>query len=315
MYGPGDSALRRWLRDPYQLDGWRVDVSNMLGRDGPLQVNLEVLREMRLAVKAENPDAYFMGENFQDATDQLQGDIWDGVMNYSGFFTPLVNWLTGFSRGALGFNETIFSPQPLTTAALVQSWKERLGVVPWVLNLQQFNMLGSHDTTRITSMLKDSLALYHLALGFQMTFPGVPCVFYGNEIGMLNPTENSAAAAGARTCMEWDSSRWDMHSLALYRELIALRRQRKALADGGFQLLRCAADGFIYQRKCGGDVVLFTANRAAAPWQPAVTDAVAAGLPDGLRLRQFRGNQRLEVSQQQLRWPVLPQGGIIWLSE
>ena len=286
----------------------------MLGRSGALQINLEVLREMRQAVKEENPEVYFMGENFQDASEQLQGDIWDGVMNYAGFFSPLLNWLTGFSRGALGFSETIFSPQPFTTEALVQTWKERMGMVPWVINLQQFNILGSHDTSRVTSILKDKPALYHLALGLQMTFPGVPCIFYGNEIGMLNPVDHTAAHAGARTCMEWDESRWDRQSLAFYKDLISLRRQNKALADGGFQVLDWTEDGFIYQRKLGKDVVLFSANRAALPWKPEILDTLNSGLPDGLCLREFRGTRTLEVHHQRLELPALEQGGVIWLS-
>ena len=65
----------------------------MLARQGADQLGMEVGRGIRQAVKAENPQAYLMGENFFDATSQLQGDCWDGVMNYSGFALPLGDWL------------------------------------------------------------------------------------------------------------------------------------------------------------------------------------------------------------------------------
>ena len=97
IYAGPDAVFRRWLRPPYAADGWRVDVANMLGRHGVDQLGAEVARGIRQAVKAENPDAYLLGENFFDATAQLQGDGWDASMNYAGFTMPLWYWLRGFT--------------------------------------------------------------------------------------------------------------------------------------------------------------------------------------------------------------------------
>ena len=88
MYDGPDAVLRRWLRPPYAVDGWRIDVANMLGRLGPDQLGPDVARGMRRAVKAEQPDAYLLGEHAYDATDHLAGDQWDGVMDYWGFQRP-----------------------------------------------------------------------------------------------------------------------------------------------------------------------------------------------------------------------------------
>lgn len=314
MYAGDDAVLRFWLRPPYQADGWRVDVGNMLGRDGAVQMNHEVLRDMRAAVKAECPECYFMGENFFDATDQLQGDMWDGVMNYRGFYTPMVDWLTRFKRRAMHFRDPVVGPAALSTAALVQTWRERLGAVPWAVNLQQFNLLGSHDTERVTTTLGDNERLYWLAVQYQMTFPGVPCIYYGNEVGQKNPSEAPAARAGARTCMDWDSAHWDMDSVRRYQDLIRLRRTHPALIDGGFQVLQVGQDGFIYQRQRGDEGVLFTANRAAEVWHPAPVDAVAAGWRDGTHFREFGGSRALRVVKGRLDLPPLEQGGAIWLT-
>ena len=74
---------------PFSVDGWRIDVANMLGRQGPVQLGRGGRpRACAPAVKDANPDAYLMGEHFYDATDALDGDQWDGVMNYAGFTNP-----------------------------------------------------------------------------------------------------------------------------------------------------------------------------------------------------------------------------------
>jgi alpha-glucosidase len=315
MYAGQESIFRRWLRPPYGVDGWRVDVGNMLGRDGLVQMNHSVLRGIRQAVKQENGEVYLMGEHFLDASDQLQGDMWDGVMNYSGFYMPLLDWLAGFERNAIGFPEIVRGPGRLSTPALVRTWKERLGAAPWILNLQQFNMLGSHDTRRITSVLYDKPALYWLAVGLQMTFPGAPCVYYGNEIGMRNPEGEFAASAGARTCMEWDTARWDMASLQRYKTLIHLRRSHPALSEGGFQVLQTGEHGFIYQRKFGQDGVIFSANRSAQAWRPEEIDACSAGWGDGAVFEEFGGQRRVSVQAGRLQFPALEQGGRIWVKK
>ncbi len=100
IYEGTEAVFRRWLRPPFSADGWRVDVANMLGRQGQTQVGIEIIRGIRTAVKGTRPDAFLMGENFFDATGQLQGDQWDGVMNYGGFTHPLWFWLSGYSQGA-----------------------------------------------------------------------------------------------------------------------------------------------------------------------------------------------------------------------
>src|SRR6266850_2426618 len=122
--GP-DSVLRRWLRPPFSADGWRVDVANMLGRQGEVQLGTEISRAIRQAVKETRPDAYLVGEHFFDAAAQLQGDQWDGAMNYAGFTFPLWHWLRGYKQDAHGMKDVIASPVPWPTAALESAWRSR----------------------------------------------------------------------------------------------------------------------------------------------------------------------------------------------
>ncbi len=90
--GP-DSVVARWLRPPYDLDGWRVDVANMTGRLGAIDVNHEVARLVRRTAEAERPDAFVIGEHNHDASTDVDGDGWHGTMNYSGFSWPIWSWL------------------------------------------------------------------------------------------------------------------------------------------------------------------------------------------------------------------------------
>ena len=112
MYLDPDAVMRKWLMEPFSADAWRVDVANMLGRQGATQIGSEITRDMRNAVKATNPDSYLLGENFFDATAMLQGDQYDGMMNYMGFTHPLIHWLTGYNVRGWGMREPIRSPVP-----------------------------------------------------------------------------------------------------------------------------------------------------------------------------------------------------------
>ena len=307
IYGGENAVFRRWLRPPFSADGWRVDVANMLGRQGESQIGTEIARGIRQAVKESRPDAYLMGENFFDASPQLQGDQWDGVMNYSGFVQPLRHWLGGYEQGAHGLSTTITTPAPWPTAALVESWRSRMAAIPWAIVLQQYNLLGSHDIPRLDTLLGGNEALHRLAAIVQFAFPGVPGLYYGDEVGLPD-----TPGLGARGCMLWDERGWQQDRLAFYRQLIAFRRQTAVLQTGGFQILAVEEDGFIFQREGGNGRVLVVANRSDIDRLAIRLDAVAAGMADGLRLRELFSGDEVVVANGRLLLPPQPQGATLW---
>ena len=89
-----DSAVAHWLKPPYGADGWRVDVANMTGRLGAIDLNADVRRLLRDTVRGINPEAILLGESTNDATSDLQGDGWDGAMTYPSFTRPVWAWLS-----------------------------------------------------------------------------------------------------------------------------------------------------------------------------------------------------------------------------
>jgi len=304
MYGPGDSVFRHWLRPPFAIDGWRLDVANMLARQGADQLGLEVGSQIRQAVKAENPDAYLLGENFFDASEQLQGDLWDAAMNYSGFYRPLLHWLTGFKITWHGRPVYRDAADPWPTRALLDSWQAHRATIPWAIARQQFNLLGSHDTPRFLELLDGDLARLRLAVGLLMTYPGTPCVYYGNEIGLVGDT---------RACMPWDPAAWDHELREFHQQLIHLRRSSPALIAGGFQELLATEDTLAFLRDAEVEQIIVVARRN--PVQSAVElDAVAAGLPDGLRLHEVLSRQVAIVTHGHLHLPPMPVGIAIWRS-
>jgi alpha-glucosidase len=307
IYAGAEAVFRRWLRPPFSIDGWRIDVANMLGRQGAAQLGIDVARGVRQAVKTTNPQAYLIGENFFDASPQLQGDEWDGVMNYAGFMKPLLYWLRGYRQGAHGLKDEITSSVTWPTEALAATWRERLAAIPWAIALQQYNLLGSHDTPRIRSDLGENDALHRLAVLVLFTFPGVPGIYYGDEIGMLD-----SSYLGARGCMNWEPETWDHNLRAYYQKLILLRRNSSILQRGGFQILAIEPDLIAYQREDDSGRFLVVAYRGVMERLPAPLALAHAGIPDGSRFRELFTGQEVLLTNGFLPLPALVQGGTLW---
>jgi alpha-glucosidase len=308
IYTGSDAVFRRWLQPPYAADGWRVDVANMLGRQGSIQLGPDVARGIRAAVKDTSPHAYLLGENFFDATNQLQGDQWDGVMNYSGFTTPLWFWLAGYREQSFSLGRTLTSAQSWSTVALYETWLSRWAAIPWAIRLQQFNLLDSHDTRRIGSIVGGDESLHRLAAIVQFTLPGVPCIYYGDEIGMLDD-----AMLEARSCMTWDETQWNHSLLEFYRQLIALRKDSVVLQKGGFQWLAIESDSFAFQREDKGERIIVLANRKPRPAH--ALPVAQGGAPDGARFTEFYGRRTIVAADGSMALPDLPAGATIWIQQ
>ena len=307
MYAGPDAVFRRWMRPPFQIDGWRVDVANMMGRFGAVQLGHEVARGIRSAIKEENPDAFLLGENFYDATSQLQGDEYDANMNYRGFTVPLWEWLSE-TRLRLGpFGPDIQTGVALTTTAMVEAWAAFRAPIPWVLALQQFTLLDSHDTARIRTLVGGNDRLHRLAVALQMTYPGAPCVFYGDEIGL------EADGADATRCpMPWDEEVWNRELLAFYQRIIALRRSSAALCRGGFQVLLAEADTIAYLRSTRDEKILVIGHRSEKERPAGVMPVAHGAIAEGTRFQEVFSGVEVTVRDGGLLLPPLQQGATLW---
>ncbi len=255
IYAAPDAIMRHWLRPPFSIDGWRIDVANMMARQGEAQLGHKIGRGIRKAVKAEYPQSYLLGEHFHDGTIHLQGEELDASMNYRGFTFPLLNWLAGFDIDK-AFVEDLNS-SPLPTKAFAKQLQNFLAAIPWQIAAQQFNQLGSHDTPRILTLVGKDVEKAKLAATILLTYPGVPCVYYGDEIGLLG-----ARDPDNRRCMEWSKKHWNQKLYQHYHQLIHLRRASTALCWGGFQILYAEGETFAFLREDEQERIILVARRA-----------------------------------------------------
>jgi alpha-glucosidase len=308
IYKGRESVFKYWLRPPFSADGWRVDVGNMLGRQGETQLGNEIVTGIRHAVKNEHPDAYLIGENFFDATSQLQGDQWDGVMNYTGFTLPLWYWLDEYREWDHSLGQHVSANLPFSTEAMIKTWLSRMSTVPWAVTLRQFNLLDSHDTARIKSIVKANDTLMRLAAIVQFAFPGIPCIYYGDEIGMSDDQYLQS-----RGCMNWGKEHWDTELFQFYQKLIALRRKSPTLQNGGFQILAVEADTFTFQRQSSLGRIIVIAHRGAEARPAGPISVSHGGIPDSTRFIEYFSKEESIISNGALALPDHPQGATLWI--
>ncbi|MEV1290443.1 glycoside hydrolase family 13 protein [Micromonospora sp. NPDC049679] len=267
--GP-DSVLARWLRAPYGLDGWRVDVANMTGRRGADAYTHDVARLLRRAVTTARPDGLILAEHGHDYTRDLDADGWHGTMNYPGFTDPVWSWL--LAEGVrlpnfLGVPGGVRRRDGLDVLATMRAFASR---VSWRSFTHSWQLLSSHDSARIRSVVGDA-SRHEVAAGLVCTLPGTPMIFAGDELGLRG--ENGEAS---RTPMPWDRPQsWDGATFARYQQLIALRRAEPALRDGGLRWVHAEADTLVFLREAASGSVLVLARRAPG------TPVRLVGLPGG----------------------------------
>ena len=243
------ATTRQWLQPPYSLDGWRVDVANMSGRTGDTDVNADVAPTLREVL---NEDSLLVAENFHDFRPDFRG--WHGVMNYAGFSRPVWTWLRGDTE--IPYFEMPVAMPRLGGAAAVAAMRAFRAGVPWQFVLHSWSILDSHDSPRFRT-IAGSRDRQLVGIGLQMTMPGVPMVFAGDELGL-----EGAWGEDARRTMPWDRpDAWDTVLFDEYRRLIALRRSSAALARGGIRFAFVDDDVIVYLRETGGERLLCLASR------------------------------------------------------
>lgn len=297
MYEGEDAIVRYWMRPPFSIDAWRVDVANMLAKQGESQLGHEVGRGLRQAIKREKADAYLLGEHFHDGTPHLRGDELDASMNYQGFNYPVQYWLIGqdFSR----YIKHEQPRRPIPAESMAAQCDLYRASVPWQIFVQQFNQLNSHDTARLLTIFNGDKALLRVAIGLLLTYPGVPCLYYGDEIGL-----EGGADPDNRRCMEWDSDKWDKDLLHFYQQYIALRKSSEALRYGGFEWLCAEGDSVAFQRETPQERLIVVATRTKQPSDAYLT---VPNLASRTVTDVFDPTQKLVIAEGKL--PLLGKNG------
>jgi glycosidase len=241
------------------IDGWRLDVPEEIATPG-------FWEEFRERVRAINPDAYIVGEIWRAAPEWIgESPRFDGLMNY-----PLTEAILRFTAGSR-IDAHVVEPVNLTlTPALdAAGYREAidrlLEVYPDDAHRANLNLLDSHDTPRLLSMVGEDRDSVALAVTLMMTFAGAPCVYYGDEVGMSGHHDPYSRGA-----FPWDyPHEWHEGTLDHYRAMIALRHATPALRHGTYHHVLAEGPVYAFERRHEGDRVLVavnTADQAVHPW-------------------------------------------------
>jgi len=237
IYADSTSVVQSYLRSPYRIDGWRLDVAQALdagGGEGSDDTNHEITRELRAAVKAANPDAEILGEYWDDPSPWLaDGGQWDGAMNYNGFTNPVSEWLCG--QDEHGHEAAISTPR-------FDQWlRDTRAALPVAAQETMTNELGTHDTPRFATRCGGDIRKTFLGLIFQFTYVGTPTLYYGDEYGM-----QGADDPDDRRTFDWSQATPSNAAVALTQKLASIRKQYPALRTGSYKTLLADANAHLY---------------------------------------------------------------------
>ena len=250
-------VVRKWISGSHGLDGWRVDVANMTGRYKAQDVNHELARQMRQAMHESRPDTLLIGEHCHDFALDARGDGWDGVMNYAGFTRPVWTWLRDKGLAPKFLGSPLMVPR-LGGCSVMETMREFAAIAPWRTIAHSFNLVGSHDTTRIRTLVGEDARQVDVAAGLIFTMPGIPMMTYGDEIGMRGDFGEDG-----RRPMPWGEQHWDKRILEVYCGLISARKASHALRHGGLRWVHADDDTMVFLRESAEQTALVHCARAA----------------------------------------------------
>ncbi|WP_444959999.1 glycoside hydrolase family 13 protein [Nocardiopsis sp. M1B1] len=301
VYGADDSVLVGWLTGPDALDGWRIDVANMTGRNGAQDLNREVSGEiaarMREVDERRGGDgSWLLAEHFHDAGPDTHHDGWHGVMNYAGFTRPVWTWLNTGPEHVRYLRTD--SPLPRGGAEqAVRAMRAANAGLPWRVLTHSVNALSTHDSTRFRTVVGGDADRHEVGVAAQVTLPGVPFVFAGDEIGM-----EGVDGENARRPMPWHRPEaWDTGTMEAHSRLLALRRELPALQTGGLRWLDAGPHHMTFLRSLGGRTVLVhLADGPHEALSAALTDLDVSGLEvlarGGAAWAVVEGAERVELA-------------------
>lgn len=280
------------------IDGWRLDVPQEIGTEG-------FWEEFRERIRTINPDAYLVGEIWDDAGWwTVGGERFDGTMNYllTGY---TVSFASGDRIDPAVAERLSYRTAPLDAAGYAHAVQGFIDAYPAHVLEAHLNLLGSHDTARILSVMGNDPAPVRLAALLMFTFPGAPCIYYGDEIGMAGGPD-----PGCRAGFPWDNREgWNHELLETFSSLAGLRRRSAALRRGGYWIVYAPAGGHLYAfvRERGDERLLVAVNSGNREAQATLDFPPAGRTP-----QQLWGAGRAEARNAAIRIRLPACQGAVW---
>lgn len=260
---------RKWVSGPYHVDGWRLDVAADLGHSG--EYNHRFWRDFRRQVKSVNPQALILAEHYGDPSSWLDGDQWDTVMNYDAFMEPLTWFLTGMEKHSDEYNDALYGDG----ATFFRSMNYYMSRMQTPSLMTAMNQLSNHDHSRFLTRTNRmvgrigtagaekanegvSVAVLREAVMVQMTWPGAPTLYYGDEAGVCGWTDPDNRRTYPWGHEDFGLIEYHRYMINLHKRLPALRRGSVKELLSGYHLI--AYGRMLENSKC----VVVINNQAAA---------------------------------------------------
>ncbi len=251
IYRAEDSVLKKWLKPPYSIDGWRFDVADVFARNNEVQLGHELWPEIRKSIREVNPQAYILAEDWGDCAHYLQGDEWDSPMNYFGCGRVIRQFL-GEPDLFMGRNEILKKvPYKMTAEDVKGRVMEHLSKLPYVMWENQFNLFDSHDVSRLHNNPKVHPEEYRGAIIFQFTLVGAASIYYGDEAGVDGVLDTNE---GCRYPMPWSKDFQNSEVYKMYQTLAHMKAEHKALSEGGMKFLYAEGNIVAIARFCEEEI-------------------------------------------------------------
>ncbi len=257
---------RKWVSPPYNADGWRLDVAADLGHSP--EFNHRFWQEFRRAVKMANPNAIILAEHYGSPKDWLQGKEWDTVMNYDAFMEPVTWFLTGMQKHSDDYREDMRGNADSFWGAM----RHHTANFTQPSLLVAMNELSNHDHSRFLTRTNHKVgrtntlgphaanegvnkAVMREAVVIQMTWPGAPTIYYGDEAGVCGFTDPDN-----RRTYPWGHE--DQEMISFHKDIIRIHKSHKEFLTGSLKYIDADYNVIAYGRfnKMGKSVILVNNN-------------------------------------------------------
>lgn len=243
---------RKWVSPPYNVDGWRLDVAADLGYSE--EMNHQFWKDFRTAVKEANPEAIILAEHYADPGEWLEGDQWDTVMNYNAFMEPVTWFFTGMEKHSDEKRSDLLG----NTQAFLDAMMYHMSRFQYPSLLVSMNELSNHDHSRFLTRTNQTVGrtatlgpeaadcnvnkgILRAAVMLQMTWPGAPTIYYGDEAGVTGWTDPDN-----RRTYPWGHE--DKELIEYHRQMIRIHKKYEALTTGSLIYLEGAYKVICYGR-------------------------------------------------------------------
>ena len=290
LYGYIMEIAKKWVSPPYNADGWRLDVAADLGHSE--EFNHKFWRDFRKAVKSANPDAIILAEHYGDPQSWLEGDQWDTIMNYDAFMEPVTWFLTGMEKhsdryeggnlgnivnfeGAMNHYHNCFLTPSLYCSMNQLSNHDH----------SRFLTRTNHKVGRVDKLGAEAASegvnkgIFREAVVIQMTWPGAPTLYYGDEAGVCGFTDPDN-----RRTYPWGKEDRDL--ISFHRDMIRIHKEHPALRTGSMKFLKGANFLLCYGRFNRKEQIVVIVNNDEFERELDLS-VWTLGIPSNARLEQL----------------------------